>query len=376
MTAYDIIHGHALEVLRGMPDTSVQSCITSPPYYGLRSYKTEPMIWGGDADCQHVWGHTQIKVTQPSRDVSGGLGWGRDKGTRGEQGYSAAMGMTASQGNFCQQCNAWRGELGLEPDFRLYIAHLVEIFREVKRVLKDEGCCFVNLGDSYANDTKWGGATGGKYVKAIHGQTNGNGRGRKFTGIPAKSLMNIPGRFAIAMTDELQMIQRNELIWYKRACMPSSAKDRWTVDFEPVYFFTKNAKYKFNQQLEPIKQVSLDRVQYGWKSDHDSIGHIDVEAMGSRFANPDGRNARTLLDVPFEPQSNSHYASYPTKLAERFILAGSDAGDTVLDIFNGTASTGIAALRNGRNYVGIELNPEYIKISKQRLAEIQVELFL
>jgi len=370
------MQGNALDVLRSMESESVQCVVTSPPYYGLRSYKTEPQLWDGDENCDHVWGEKLPFSKQDTRSAE----------KKREQG--AAVGgsitfndvtTTGNSGSFCQKCGSWRGELGLEPDFRLYISHLIQIFHEAKRVLKSDGCCFVNLGDSYA------GSNGNGYKQTIANANQSNGldinqdfrrmHKRDDGDVRPKSLMNIPGRFAIAMTDELQMIQRNELIWFKRACMPSSAKDRWTVDFEPVYFFTKNAKYKFNQQLEPIKQVSLDRVQYGWKSDHDSIGHIDVEAMGSRFANPDGRNARTLLDVPFEPQSNSHYASYPTKLAERFILAGSDEGDVVLDIFNGTASTGVAALRNRRKYLGIELQPEYIEISNQRLKEVQVKLF-
>ena len=253
-------------------------------------------------------------------------------------------------------------------------------------MLKPTGTCWVNLGDSYASykDCKSVSQTLAKGMgnEQAHVIPKGlsvtrNSRMLREQGMPNKSLMNIPARFAIAMTDELQMIQRNEIIWHKPACMPSSATDRFTVDFEPIYFFAKSPKYKFNQQLEPVKDVSLKRVQSGWKSDHDSVGKngIDVEVMGDRWASPEGRNKRTTWRIPFEPQKEKHYASYPTKLVEPMILAGTDEGDTVLDIFAGTGTTLLTALRHRRNALGIELQPKYIEIANRRLAEVQVNLF-
>lgn len=382
MTDLQIIPGHVLAVLKQMPSESVQCAITSPPYYGLRSYGTEPQIWGGDEFCDHVWGVERIKNTQPARDVSGGFGGGRDLGTRGVQGSANAVGVTASQGNFCQTCNAWRGELGLEPDFKLYIAHLIEIFAEVKRVLKPDGTCFVNLGDSYSGDSPVRSVTSEQFSKtwdASQTRTNGGNRRSQVCSVPRKSLMNIPARFAIAMTDELQFIQRNELIWFKRACMPSSAKDRFTVDFEPIFMFSKNQKYKFNQQLEPhlsyedtAKRTNLHNkgTKYEARSDMN-----DGQRSRLDYFNPEGRNKRCVWDVPFEPQSDSHYASYPTKLVEPMILAGTDEGDTVLDIFAGTGTTLLTAIRHRRKGLGIELQPKYIEIAERRLKEIQVNLF-
>jgi site-specific DNA-methyltransferase (cytosine-N4-specific) len=168
------------------------------------------------------------------------------------------------------------------------------------------------------------------------------------------------------------------LIWHKPACMPSSAKDRWTVDFEPIYFFTKGPKYKFNQQLEnastPLSGASwAERKDSGEPMRH---GLESAAACGAGgFLTGEQRNARTVRKVNFEPSGDEHYASYPTKLVEPLILAGSDEGDVVLDIFAGTGTTLLTALRNRRRALGIELNADYCGIMERRLREIQVKLF-
>ncbi len=271
----------------------------------------------------------------------------------------------------CEKCGAIKCELGLEPTFTLYISHLIEIFREVKRVLKKDGTMFINLGDSYCGGG--GGNYGTGLSVSVHKTNPSILSSAKRQGIQPKSLLNIPARFAIAMTDELQMIQRNELIWHKPACMPSSAKDRWTVDFEPIYFFTKEPKYKFNQQLE--QAVSTDTSVRN--RDETKLNNTPGrERMNGLVTNHyEMRNPRTVRTIPFEPSSDPHFASYPTKLVEPLILAGSDEGDVVLDLFAGTGTTLLTALRNKRKALGIELNPEYVTISKRRLAEIQVRLF-
>lgn len=377
MTDFRIMHGSALDVLRAMEPESVQCCITSPPYYGLRAYGTPPQVWGNHNGCGHEWGDAIAFVKQDNRTAEQKAAQGANVGSNINFNEKTT---TATSGSFCVHCNAWRGELGLEPTFHLYLDHLIEIFAEVKRVLKADGVCFVNLGDSYA------GGGGGNYGTGVSNRIDGqhitNVRNRPdfltANNMQPKSLMNIPARFAIRMTDELQFVLRNELIWHKPACMPSSAKDRFTVDFEPIFFFSKGPRYKFNQQLEPVQESSIKRVETGWKSNHDSVGKngIDVEVMGDRWANPEGRNKRTVWTVTFEPQSNEHYASYPTKLIEPMIFAGTDAGDTVLDPFAGTGTTGLVALRNQRRYIGIELQEKYIAISEKRLKEVQVGLFV
>jgi len=358
-----IYNENCLDTMARMPDSFLDCVVTSPPYYGLRSYGTEPQIWGGDKNCNHIWDEHYTPPnggkSHPERPSAVGANRSmNDMPIRGE-GYTT---------HFCQLCNAWRGELGLEPTFQLYISHLIDIFREVKRVLKADGTCFVNLGDSYCSS---GGASrhfGYQDPKYKNGRDGNHIEPTAFPqSVRPKSLMNIPHRFAIAMTDELQFIQRNNIIWHKPACMPSSAKDRFTVDFENILFFTKEPKYWFEQQLEEIKQVSLDRVKSGWKSNHASIGHIDVEQMGSRFANPNGRNMRTTWTVNFEPSGEEHYASYPTRLIEIPIKAGCPEGGIVYDPFGGTATTAVTAHKLGRQWICSELQPKYAKIANKRL---------
>lgn len=375
---HKILHGDALSVLCSLPDESVQTCITSPPYYGLRSYGTEPQIWGGDADCCHVWGE---QVKNPKSDPRTPEEKKSQGGTVGTNVASLHW-SNGNLGNFCQSCNAWRGEIGLEPTFHLYIEHLIDIFREVKRVLRRDGTCWVNLGDSYGTNSgnsraiSTGSGSVNSSKEAV--QTRFSNPFIEQSKSLHKSLLNIPARFAIAMTDELQFIQRNEIIWYKRACMPSSAKDRFTVDFEKIFFFSKSPKYKFNQQLEEYTKP-LDRwggpdlkatQAEGW---HTGTGQMIYRDRNMR-PNPEGRNMRTTWDIPFEPQKEKHYASYPTKLIEPMVLAGTDEGDTVLDPFNGTGTTGLVALRHKRKYLGIELQKDYIEITNRRLREVKVSL--
>lgn len=370
MTTSQILQGDALSVLKTLESGSVQCCITSPPYYGLRCYGTDLLIWGGDADCDHVWGDSIAYAKQDMRTREQKIAQGAAVSSSSR--VNDEMTATATSGAFCSRCSAWKGELGLEPTMELYVDHIVEICEEVKRVLRDDGTFWLNLGDSYSGSGK--GPEGGLSKQYNHRHLEHVIKPNKE--LPSKSLMNIPYRVAIALTDRLGLIQRNCIIWHKPSAMPSSAKDRFTVDFEPIFFFTKSPKYKFNQQLEPVREVSLKRVEKGWKSDHDSVGKdgIDVERMGARWANPEGRNKRSVWTIPFEPQSNEHYASYPTRLIEPMLLAGSREGDTILDPFNGTGTTGLVALRNNRNYIGIELNPEYIEISEERLKDVQPRL--
>lgn len=376
--SFEIKQGDCLSVLKAMPSESVQTCITSPPYYGLRSYGTDPVVWGNHNGCSHVWGETLRYAKQDNRSPELKASQGATVGNS-VNSIGFAVG---NSGSFCQSCNAWRGELGLEPTFQLYISHLIEIFAEVKRVLKKDGTAFVNLGDSFSGDSPVRSATAEVFSETwdkSQTRTNGGNRRSQVCSVPRKSLMNIPARFAIAMTDDLQMIQRNEIIWHKPACMPSSAKDRFTVDFEPIFFFAKSPRYKFNQQLEaytePMNRWGGEKLVASGESIWDEGTGQEWYRDRDMRPNPEGRNKRTVWKVNFEPQSDEHYASYPTKLVEPMILAGTDEGDTVLDVFAGTGTTLLTALRNRRNALGIELQPKYVAIAEKRLAEVQVKLF-
>jgi len=243
-----IILGHALNVLPKLPAESVSCVTTSPPYWGLRDYGIEPVIWDGDKDCKHIW---KKEITKRP-NASGGKGHMQD-GNVGS--FVADYNKRETNSDFCLKCGAWRGSLGLEPTFELYIKHLCDIFGQIKRVLRKDGTCFVNIGDSYGGSGNASGHTKDTrnlgYKTSEMGATQGN---QKTTGQYAKSLLDIPYRFSIEMINR-GWIKRNTIIWYKSNCMPSSADDRFTVDFEYLFFFTKNNKAIFWTNEKTLKCV-------------------------------------------------------------------------------------------------------------------------
>jgi site-specific DNA-methyltransferase (adenine-specific) len=247
---------YCIDVLRGLkqlPDESIDCITTSPPYWALRDYKLEPLIWDAKEGCEH------------SFDI-GIIGAGsRTNDSHSESFQKESLGSINRDKrpiqHFCSKCGAWKGSLGLEPTFQLYIQHLLQIFDECKRVLKKSGTCWINMGDTYSA-TRWTGKGEGQPMNKFkdgHRDINPD----KNSGLPDKSLCQIPSRFAIAMSDH-GWILRNEIIWYKRNCMPSSVKDRFTVDFEKVFFFVKNKKYWFETQYEPyLTEGNAERPRMG-----------------------------------------------------------------------------------------------------------------
>lgn len=421
-----VYHGNCLDILRSWPDNFIDCVVTSPPYYGLRSYGTPPQIWDGHSECRHKWTkalkHPKMDNRTPEQKANQGATVGNNTKT--------AKFTPVDQGQHCEKCHAWKGELGLEPSFRDYIRHLIQIFTEVYRVLKPTGTCFVNLGDSYNNNSSKTDVGRAGFANDKSGNFN-----RLDSTIPYKSLMNIPHRFAIAMTDEIGFAERNGLIWWKRSAMPFSGDDRWTVETEDIFFFVKKGVgYYFEQQLEPAEGKAGKR-----KTDLSTAEH-NVAVPYARAGNPHGnkRNARSILDVNTEKTDVEHYASYPTRLVEIPITAGcpyaicnkcdlpkrtvyektvshesgsgrsgnliegkkQDANDMirenndirlgpvvdyrpaaeivckcgdefhpglVLDPFSGTGTTQAVAIRLRRNFIGIELQDEYHKITSERL---------
>lgn len=225
------------------------------------------------------------------------------------------------------------GQLGLEPSYTEYITKLCAVFDEVKRVLRPEGTLWVNMGDSYS------GSSGGPPSPY---QTKARRYGYVFprpphSDIPKKSLCLIPFRFAIAMVRR-GWICRNVLIWKKPNALPESVKDRFTVDFEYVFLFAKSRRYYFKQQREPA---------------------VYLHGL---------RNKRCVMEVNTTPLAANHFAAYPEKLVETPIQAGCPEGGIVLDPFIGTGTTALAAQKLGRNFIGIELNPNYVKLANERLA--------
>lgn len=298
-----------LEGLKQLEDNSIDCCITSPPYWALRDYGVE-------------------------------------------------------------------GQLGLEPTFQEYINKLCNIFDEVKRVLKKDGTCWVNIGDTYGGSGK--GAMGYLDKSTLHGHSGENTKGRrmakeswnfkkapKVNGEP-KSLCQIPSRFAIEMCDR-GWILRNEIIWYKPNCMPSSVKDRFTVDFEKIYFFTKNQKYYFEQQLEPYESKENHNPR---NKNAEKYNGTNLFSEGGRdYYSQGGRNKRCVWSINTKPFKEAHFATYPEDLIKPCILAGCPEKGIVLDPFMGAGTTAKVALDNNRSYIGFELNNDYIKIAEDRLKD-------
>jgi len=256
------------------------------------------------------------------------------------------------------------GQLGLEKTFEEYITKLCDIFDEVKRVLKDTGSCWVNLGDTY-NNSSWGKPD--KFDKKIYNLNRMEcGRGG-MRGYPDKCLCQIPQRFSIEMTNR-GWILRNVIIWHKPNCMPSSVKDRFTIDFEYLFFFAKSRKYYFETQLEPLAKSSLidPRLDRG-REEHIGKSAKGIYSTNATVINSEGRNKRCVWRITTKPFSESHFATYPEALCETPIRAGCPEGGIVLDMFFGAGTTGLVALKQNKKFIGIELNPEYIDIAKKRL---------
>lgn len=231
------------------------------------------------------------------------------------------------------------GQLGLEQTPAEFVAALVGVFREVKRVLRDDGVLWLNLGDSYSTDAKWGGSTSGKAAKGLHG-IGGGGRNKVKTGIPDKNLLGIPWRVAIALQDDGWYL-RQDIIWNKPNPMPESVKDRCTKAHEYIFMLTKSPKYYF---------------------DHESIKEDGVDGIP--------RAKRSVWSVPTKPFKGAHFATFPPELIEPCVLAACPVGGVVLDPFGGSGTTAGVALATGRRSIVCELNPEYAALIPARVASI------
>ncbi len=308
-----ILEGDCREVLATLPDESVHACVTSPPYFGLRSY---------------------------------GIG-------------------TAN------------GEIGLEPKPDAYVAELVAVFREVRRVLRDDGTLWLNLGDSYANDGKWGGHTGGKHVSALH--CSPIGRNKRYTGLKPKDLIGIPWRVAFALQADGWYL-RQDIIWSKPNPMPESVTDRCTRAHEYIFLLSKRERYYFDAEAiaEPFADERMGNPgaytrtsskSKGACNDRQDLGFLNNESVWNADGDKTSRNRRSVWTVTTQPYSEAHFATFPPALIEPCILAGCPKGGTVLDPFGGAGTTGLVADRLGRNATLIELNPEYAAMIRARVTK-------
>jgi len=339
--------GNALEILKTFPDEFVDCVLTSPPYWTLRNYELEPQIWDEPVyNYKHVH-NWELNIHK------GRIGW--EATPKGQKQFKKATTEDyQSDSQFCN-CGAWRGSLGSEPTFQLYLKHLYDIFDEIKRVLKKTGTCWVNIGDSYNN------------------QSTNN--------LSAKCLLQIPSRFAIEMTNRGWTL-RNELIWHKPNCLPSSAKDRFTVDFEKIFFFVKNKKYWFEQQFEkyqaPINRWGGNYFNYKVKDAKEIEQYVESQKalLRSRNMRPNklGRNKRCVWTIPTKGFTGAHFAVYPEELCITPIKAGCQKNGIILDPFMGSGTTGVVARKLGRKFIGIELSKKYLdEIIIPRLNKLQLQ---
>ena len=268
------------------------------------------------------------------------------------------------------------GQLGLESTFTEYIEQLCRVFDEVRRVLKPTGTCWVNLGDTYSSGHNLSRGFNQRYGYRI-GTKQSATRTRNETALPDKCLLQLPARFALAMT-ERGWILRNEIIWHKPNALPASVRDRFTVDFEKLFFFVKSKHYYFDQDRvrEPYQSASVERMKRGVSKSHKNLNVPGQTTQGMHKAraagqepkvNPLGRNKRCVWSIPTQSYKESHFAVYPQHLIDTPITAGCPKGGIVLDPFIGSGTTAIVAKRLERQFVGIELNGAYIRLAKKRL---------
>lgn len=304
-----IHHGHAGHILKQLPAESIDCVVTSPPYWALRDY-----------------------------------------------GVS--------------------GQLGLEADFREYLAKLCGIFDEIRRVLKPSGTCWVNLGDSYSTQSSKlrRGRVRLRPTAALRAAPQAADSG-SHSAIGRKCLLQLPARFAIEMISRGWLL-RNELIWHKPNCMPESIKDRFTVDYEKLFFFVKSPRYYFQQQFEPLRSKSrLERRAFNpdtrkkrvyGAGTASAINPQTIEASYLRTLER-GRNKRSVWSISTRPFRGDHFAVFPPELIATPIKAGCPEGGVVLDPFMGSGTTAVVAHSLGRQFIGIELNPRYVRMVERRI---------
>lgn len=363
----EILAGDCRETLKTLADQSINTCITSPPYWGLRDYGTAE--WeGGDPNCDHVanpnatkkMGNKDFNENRPSRENT------KTKGYYEKQ---------------CPKCGAVRKDkqLGMEDTPEEFVKNLVQVFREVKRVLRDDGTVWLNLGDSYASNQSSGDRVTG--YSSFQASNKGKFGGRQVVPptLKAKDLVGIPWRVAFALQQDGWFL-RQDIIWHKPNPMPESVTDRCTKAHEYIFLLSKQAKYYYDHEAIREDCEGVDERQ--WAEEYEAVGSVlqgesNAEIKRTKRYNKDGsfkRNKRSVWTVTTKPYKEAHFATFPMDLIKPCVLAGCPEGGTVLDPFGGSGTTGQIADGHNRNAILCELNPEYIEISKKRLG-VGTDLF-
>ena len=359
---HTLINKDVLEALREIPDESIDCITTSPPYFALRSYKGADTIWGGSSDCKHEWVNQEVhKDNLRFRDPN-------HKASVGNQKNQEIYSDPNTEANVCLKCGAWKGQLGLEPSYEMYIQHLMLVTKELKRVLKKTGTLFWNMGDTYS-----GAGAGQKDTgKASYEESDFRSLPVK-SNLPDKSLMMLPERFAIRMIDD-GWILRNKLIWYSHNKMPEPVKDRFSRKWEFVYFFTKSKRYYFDLDVVRVpwsdtRISDMERAKQKHKGYSGKFSIITASGLkGQPVGDPGkGKNPGDMLSIVTKSHKFTHHAVYPETLIEPLIKAGCPRDGIVLDPFAGSGTTGVVAKKLGRSSIQIEISNEYCKIIKERM---------
>jgi len=310
MPNFKILQGDCRQTLKSLPDESVNCCVTSPPYFGLRDYGCEDQI-------------------------------------------------------------------GLEQTPDAFVEELVEVFREVKRVLRDDGTLWLNLGDSYASNPASGGSQSSKMTGGEHKRTPTSPY-RRPEGLKHKDLIGIPWRVAFALQADGWYL-RQDIIWHKPNPMPESVQDRCTKAHEYIFLLSKSARYFYDIKsvMEPVASGTVARLSQPTISQQVGSDRVPGKTNGNMKAvgSTETRNRRSVWTVTTKPYSGAHFATFPPDLIEPCILAGSPRGGFVLDPFGGSGTTAQVAMENNRSAILCELNPEYVGLINERLHGITPTLF-
>jgi len=306
-----ILCGDALEMLRTLPDNSVHCCVTSPPYYVLRDYGVD-------------------------------------------------------------------GQIGREDTPAQYVARLTDVFSEVRRVLRPSGTLWLNIADTYAGKGNQGDSVDPKYPNGRTGQTVAINR--RVEGCKAKDMIGIPWMLAFALRDSGWYL-RSDIIWMKANPMPESCKDRPSRCYEHVFLLTKSRSYYYDAAAiaEPVAESTPMRMRRKFGKNKYSAGIPGQAHQHLNDYRPNGyaeedipllRNKRDVWQINSVPYKGAHFAAYPPKLVETCLLAGCPQDGIVLDPFLGSGTTAAVAKQMGRHYIGVELNPDYCELAKQRIGGV------
>lgn len=335
----------------------VDCCLTSPPYFWLRDYGTA--TWeGGSPACEH-W------------ELRGGIGDASAK-----QVTSAGASTNYRAREICRKCGARRidRQIGLERSPEAYVSELVNVFREVRRVLKPEGTLWLNLGDSYAQSGMGGNPAESKHRKQATNVGSLKAGHDAPDGFKPKDLLGIPWRVAFALQADGWYL-RSDIIWAKPNPMPESVHDRPTRSHEYIFLLTKSSSYYYDQSSIAEDCVSKTIKKFTDGGRDKQRGYTRRHAgFNSRYARqlaesgaPTKRNSRDVWTITPQPFRGAHFAVFPQELARRCILAGCPAGGVMLDPFAGAGTVAVVSRDNNRKFIGFELNPTYIELTVERL---------